>query len=165
MKIRFFGILILLCVFLSCASPGAKQAKLYQGKLETMIGNKFQDVTSAFRDWKFGVVSSWEEDDPTAEDVKKHDSPVVEFTDLEIQGIFSEEGKYIVVLYSKKEATSDASIGTIDQMGMTYMHDTAIASDRFTLIRTVFKDGIFTHFKVWGNVHQTSISGLKRIRN
>jgi hypothetical protein len=164
MKCKIFGILIVLCVFLNCASPGTKQAKLYQGQLETMIGKKSYDVTAAIRDWKFELISSWEEEDPTAEDVKKRNSPVVEFTDLEIQGIFSEEGKYLVMFYSKKEATSDASIGTIDEMGMTYLRDTAIASDRYTLIRAVFKDGVFTHFKVRGNIHQTSISGLKRIR-
>jgi len=44
------------------------------------------------------------------------------------------------------------------------MADTAMASDRYTLIRAVFKDGVFTHFRVWGNIHQTEVSGLKRIR-
>ncbi len=166
MKIKIFGILILLCVFLhlQCASPGIKQAKLYQGQLKPMIGKKLHDVMSAIRDWEFGLISSWEEEDPTAEDVKKRNSPVVEFTDLEVQEIFSEDGKYLVMFYSKKEATSDASIGTIDEMGMTYLRDTAIASERYTVIRAVFKDEVFTHFKVWGNIHQTSISGLKRIR-
>lgn len=44
------------------------------------------------------------------------------------------------------------------------MGDTALASDRYTLIRAVFKDGVFTHFRLWGNVHQTNISGWKTIR-
>ena len=78
--------------------------------------------------------------------------------------VFSEEGKYRVMLFMKKEATSDASIGTIDEDGMAYMQDTYLASDRYTLVRVVFKDGVFTHFRVWGSVHQSSVSGLQRIR-
>jgi hypothetical protein len=78
--------------------------------------------------------------------------------------VFSEEGQYRVLYLQKKEATSDASIGTITEGGMSYMQDTAMASDRYTLLRVVFKDDVFTYFRIWGNVHHTSVSGLKRIR-
>ena len=164
MKAKVFGILIGLCVYLCCVSPGVKQAKIYQGQLETMIGEKTEDITVALKDWKFELANVWDEEDPTAEDIKKHNRRIDNFTDGEIQSIFSEKGKYKVMLYMKREETSAASIGTIDEGGMGYMQDTYLASDRYTLIRTVFKNGVFTHYRVWGNVHYSSVSGLKRIR-
>ena len=164
MKFKIFGILIVLCVFLCCASPGTKQAKIYQGQLETMIGKKTEDMEASFKDWGFSLMHSWQGENPSVEVIEKNNRPVVKFTEVEMQQVFSEEGKYLVMFFSKKEARSDASIGTIGEMGMGYMQDTAVASDRFTLVRAVFKDGIFTHFKVWGNVHQTQVSGQKTIR-
>lgn len=164
MKFKIFGILIVLCVFLCCASPGAKQAKIYQGQLETLIGKKTDDLEASFKDWEFSLMYTWQEENPSVEVIKEHNRPIVKFSEVEMQEIFSEEGKYHVLYFQKKEATTDASIGTITEGGMSYMADTAMASDRYTLIRTVFKDGIFTHFRIWGNVHQTHVSGLKRIR-
>lgn len=164
MKCKIFGILIVLCVFLCCASPGAKQAKIYQGQLETMIGKKTDDLEASFKDWEFSLMYTWQEENPSVEVIKEHNRPIVKFSEVEMQEIFSEEGKYHVLYFQKKEATTDASIGTITEGGMSYMADTAMVSDRYTLIRAVFKDGSFTHFRIWGNVHQTHVSGLKRIR-
>jgi hypothetical protein len=164
MKCKFFGILILVCVWICCASPGTKQAKIYQGRLETMIGNPTSELETSFKDWGFSLMATWQEENPSVEMIEKHNQPVVKFTEAEMKQIFSEEGKYRVLYYQKKEATTDASIGTIDEGGMGYMGDTAMASDRYTLVRAVFKDGVFTHFKLWGNVHQTQVSGWKTIR-
>ena len=164
MKFKIIGILIVLCVFLCCASPGAKQAKIYQGQLETMIGKKTEDLEASIKDWKFSLMYTWQEENPSVEVIKEHNRPVVKFSEAEMQEIFSGEGKYNVLYYQKKEATTDASIGTIHEGGMSHMGDTAIVSDRYTLIRAVFKDGVFAHFRIWGNVHQTQISGQKTIR-
>ncbi len=164
MKFKIIGILIVLCVFLCCASPGAKQAKIYQGQLDTMIGKKTEEMETTFKDWEFTLMYTWQEENPSVEVIKEHNRPVVKFSEAEMQEIFSEEGKYHVLYYQKKEATTDASIGTIGEGGRSYMGDTTIASDRYTLIRAVFKDGVFTHFRLWGNVHQTQVSGWKSIR-
>ncbi len=164
MKFKIFGILIVLCVFLCCASPGTRQAKIYQGQLETMIGKKTEDLVAIFKDWKFSLMFTWQEEDPSVEVIKEHNRPIVKFSEVEMKEIFSVEGKYRVLYYQKKEETTDASIGTIDEMGRGIMKDTAIASDRYTLIRAVLKDGVFTHLKVWGNVHQTHVSGIKTDR-
>ena len=164
MKFKIFGILIVLCAFLCCASPGTKQAKIYQGQLETMIGKNTEDMESTFKDWGFSLMYIWQEENPSVEVIKDHNRPVVKFSDDEIEQIFSEEGKYHVLYYQKKEATTDASIGTIGEGGRSYMGDTTIASDRYTLVRAVFKDGAFAHFRLWGNVHQTQVSGWKTIR-
>jgi len=164
MKCKIFGILIVLCIFLCCASPGTKQAKIYQGQLETMIGKKTEDLEARFKGWNFSLMDTWQEENPSIEVIKEHNRPVVKFSEAEMKEIFSGEGKYLVLNYQKKEATTDASIGTIDEGGMSYMADTSIASDRYTLVRAVFKDGVFAHFRIWGNVHQTQISGQKTIR-
>jgi len=164
MRYKIFGILVVLCVFLCCASPGTKQAKIYQGQLETMVGKKTEDLEASFKKWGFSLMYTWQEENPSVEVIKKHNRPVVKFSEAEMQEIFSAEGKYYVLYYQKKEATTDASIGTITEGGMGYMSDTMIASDRFTLVRAVFKDGVFSHFKIWGNVHQAHISGQKTIR-
>lgn len=164
MKLKIFGTLIMFCVFLCCASPGTKQAKIYQSQLEAMIGKKTEELEACFKDWEFSLMHRWQEENPSVEVIKKHNFPVVKFSEVEMQEIFSEKGKYCVLYYQKKEARTDASIGTITEMGMGYMKDTVIASDRYTLIRAVFKDGVFAHIRVWGNVHQQEVSGFKRIR-
>jgi len=164
MKCKLIGMFAVFCVFLCCASPGAKQAEIYQGRLQDMIGTTTADMENNFKEWDFSLMQTWQEENPTAEKVKEYNVPVVKFSDAEIQQIFSEEGKYHVQYYQKKEATSDASIGTIDEGGMGYLADTTMASDRYTLIRVVYKDGVLTHFRVWGNVHQTTVSGFQRIR-
>lgn len=166
MKGKILGILVVLCVFLCCASPGARQAKIYQGQLETMIGKKTAEMESTFKDWKFSLMDTWQEENPSMEFIEEHNRPVVKFSEAEMREIFSEEGKYHVQCFQKKEATSDASIGTIDEGGRGYMMDTAMSSDRYTLIRVVYKDGALVHYRVWGSVHQTSVigPGVKRIR-
>ena len=164
MKYKIFGILVVFCVFLCCASPGTKQAKMYEGQLQTMIGKNTEEMETTFKKWGFSLMYTWQDENPSDEVIKENNRPVVKFADAEIQQIFSEEGNYLVQCYQKKEATTDASIGTIDEGGMSYMADTMIASDRYTLVRAVFKDGVLTHFKVWGNVHQANISGQKTIR-
>ena len=164
MKFKIVGILIVLCVFLCCASPGTKQAKIYQGQLETMIGKKTEDLEACFKDWEFSLMYTWQVENPSVEVIKEHNRPVVKFSEVEMHEIFSGEGKYNVLYYQKKEATTDASIGTITMGGMGLMKDTTITSDRYTLIRAVFKDGVFTHFKVWGNIHPQEVSDLKRFR-
>jgi hypothetical protein len=164
MKIKIFGILVVICAFLCCNSPGTKQAKIYQGQLETMIGKKMEEIESTFKGWEFTLMYTWQEENPSVEVIKEHNKPVMKFSDEEMAQIFSEEGKYSVMYYQKKEATSDASIGTINEGGGSYMGNTTLASDRYTLIRAVFKDGEFMHFRLWGNVHQTKVSGWTTIR-
>jgi hypothetical protein len=161
---KIFGLLVVVSMILCCASPGTKQAKIYEGKLETMIGNKTSELEANFKDWGFNLMDTWQEENPSVEAVKEHNRPIVKFSDAEISAIFSEEGKYHVQCYQKKEATSDASIGTIGEGGMSYMGDTAMASDRYTVVRVVYKDGQLAHFKLWGNIHQTQISGWRTIR-
>lgn len=164
MKFKFIGVIAVLCVFICCASPGAKQAKIYEERLQGMIGTKTADLENNFKEWNFGLMQTWQEENPSVEKVKEYNVSEVSFSDAEIQQIFSGEGKYHVQYYQKKEATSDASVGTISEDGMGFLADTTMASDRYTVVRVVYKDGVLTHFRVWGNVHQTSVSGFQRRR-
>ena len=164
MKCKIMVILVLVSIIWCCSSPGTKQVKIYQGQLETMIGKPTADMEAQFKEWGFSLMYAWQEENPSKEVIEENNQPVVNFTEAEIDQIFAEEGKYRVLYYQKKEATSDASIGTIGEYGTGYMGDTAMASDRYTLARAVFKEGEFVHFKLWGNIHQTKISGWKTIR-
>lgn len=164
MKIKVYGLVLFVCFFLGCASPGAKQAKMYQSNLEAMLGKKEAEVTAAIKGWEFGLLEQWQEENPDAERIKEHKRPVVEFTESEIPQIFSEEGKYTVMVHSKKMETQEATLGSIDQYGMGTIKDTGLAADRYCLIRTVFRDGILMNVRVWGNVHQTHVSGVKSDR-
>ncbi len=164
MKIKVFGLAVLVCFFICCASQGSKQVKMYQGKLKTMVGKDAEDVTSTIKGWKFDLLDQWEEENPDAEKVKEHKRPVVEFTKSEIQQIFSSKGKYRVMIHSKKMETQEATLGSIDQYGRGNIKDTGLAADRYCLIRTVFKDGFLLDVKIWGNVHQTHVSGMKLYR-
>jgi hypothetical protein len=164
MKCKIMVILVLVSIIWCCASPGTKQVKIYQGQLETMIGKPTADMEAQFKEWGFSLMYAWQEENPSKEVIEENNQPVVNFTEAEIDQIFAEEGKYRVLYYQKKEATSDASIGTIGEYGTSYMGETAMASDRYTLARAVFKGGEFFHFKLWGNIHQTRIAGWKTIR-
>jgi hypothetical protein len=164
MKSKVFGSVILACFFICCASPGAKQVKMYQGKLETMIGNKSDEVATTIKNWEFDLLDQWEEENPDADKIKEHKRPVVGFSDSEIQQIFSAKGKYRVMIHSKKMETQEATLGSIDQYGRGNVKDTGLAADRYCLIRTVFKDGVLMNARVWGNVHQTHVSGMKLYR-
>jgi hypothetical protein len=102
MKIKAFGAVILAFVFICCASPGAKQVKVYQTKLETMVGSISGEVDTAIRNWEFDLLDQWGEENPSAAKIKEHKRPVVEFSENEIQQIFSAEGRYRLFIYSKK---------------------------------------------------------------
>jgi len=164
MKIKVYVLVFIACFFICCASPGSKQVKMYQGRLEAMIGNKSDEVAAAIKDWEFDLLDQWQEENPDADKIKEHKRPVVEFTESEIQQIFSPEGKYTVMIHSKKMETQEATLGSIDQYGRGNIKDTGLAADRYCLIRSVFRDGILMNVKVWGNVHQTHVSGMKLYR-
>jgi len=161
MKLKFFGFLALLCLCVCCASPGTKQAKIYQSKLETMLGDEKKGVVAVIKDWKYEALEQWEEENPSVDDVKKYNRGGCGFSKKEIQEIFVAEGKYMCMLFLKKVGEDVASLGMIDTTGMTDLKDVAFATDRYSLIRVVFKDGQFIHFKIWSGLSQASMSRRK----
>jgi hypothetical protein len=164
MKSKVFRLAVLACFFICCASQRAKQVKMYQSTLEAMIGKKSNEVATTIKNWEFDLLDLWEEENPDAAKVKEHKRPVVDFSESEIKQIFSTEGEYRVMVHSKKMETQEATLGSIDQYGRGNIKDTGLAADRYCLIRTVFKDGVLMSVRVWGNVHQTHVSGMKLYR-
>lgn len=161
MKFKFSGFLVLLCVSICCASPGAKQAEIYQSKLETMLGEETKHVVAVVKDWKYEVLEQWETENPSVDEVKKHNRSGCGFSKKEIQEIFSQDGKYTCMLFLKKVEAAIGSVGKIDMTGMTDMKDRGVIAEQFSLIRVVFKDGRFIHYKVWPSLSQASMTRRK----
>ncbi len=157
MKLKFFGFLALLCVFICCASPGAKQAKIYQSKLETMFGNETEDVVAVIKDWKYEALEQWVEENPSVDEVKKYNRVGCGFSKKEIQEIFASEGKYRCMLFVKKVGEDVASVGLIDTTGMSDLKDSIVTAEQYSLIRVVFKDGQLINFKIWPSLSQASM--------
>jgi Neuraminidase (sialidase) len=165
MKLKVLGIFFLLSAGLSCATgPGAKQAKVYQNDLATMLGKEKNELIAAITGWNFGLMDSWDAENPGAEMVKTHDRPTIGFAKKEVQDIFAAPGKYSVMVFQKKTGTESATTGQIDQFGRDVLKDTEYTMDHFTIIRAVFRDDHLLNFKVWPDVTSRDVSGLKVMR-
>ncbi len=162
MKLKFLILSIVFIFLISCVSAAHKQAKIYQNNLEMMLGKEKEQVDSMIKDWDFGASDYWEEENPDVDTINNRS--VSGFSKDEIQEIFSPKGKYSVWLFIKKVGTDSASTGQIDQYGKSFSKDTGYAVERFTLIRTVFRDGGLVDYKIFPNVSRSSISGVKVIR-
>lgn len=161
MRYRIFGFLALVCVLICCASPGAKQAKIYQGKLETMLGEEMEQIVAIVKDWKYEVLEQWEKENPSIDEVKKHNRSGCGFSKTEIQEIFSSKGTYKCMLFLKKVEAAVGSLGQIDMTGMTDLKDKGVMAEQFSLIRVVFKDDRLINYKVWPCLSQASMTRRK----
>ena len=162
MKLKFLILSIVFIFLISCVSAAHKQAKIYQNNLEMMLGKEKEEVFTTIKDWDFEASDYWKAENPDVDTINNR--PVSGFSANEIQEIFSLKGKYDVWLFIKKVGTDSASTGLIDQYGKTLSKDTGYEVERFTLIRTVFRDGELVNYKIWPNVSSSSISGVKVIR-
>jgi hypothetical protein len=162
MKLKFLILSIALIFLMSCVSAARKKARIYQDNLETMLGKEKEEVFTTIKEWDFEASDYWDAENPDVDTINNR--PVSGFSDDEIQEIFSPKGKYSVWLFIKKVGTDSASTGMIDQYGKSFYKDKGYTTDRFTLIRTVFRDGEFVNFKVFPNVYRSKISGVKVIR-
>lgn len=163
MRLKFFGLLAFLSIFFCCASPGSRQAKIYQSTLETMLGNQTRDIVAVIKDWKFEALEQWEKENPSVDEIKKHNRSGCGFSEREIREIFSSEGKYKCMLFLKKVGEAIASLGRIDMTGMTDLKDTGVTANQYSVIRVVFKDGRFINFKIWACLSQASMTRRKTI--
>jgi len=166
MRLKALGLILLLGLCLCyCATTGAKEAKIYRSNLETVLGKDKQEVTAMISNWNFQVLDSWKAENPDADMIKQHNRSAIGFSKSEIQGIFAQEGKYDVLIFSKKIGTDSATTGEIDEFGRSVLKDAEYTSEVFAVIRTVFRDGRLASHRVWPNMTSTSISGgLKRIK-
>lgn len=161
MKLKFLILSIVFIFLISCVSAAHKQAKIYQNNLEMMLGKEKEQVDSMIKDWDFGASDYWEEENPDVDTINNRS--VSGFSKDEIQEIFSPKGKYSVWLFIKKVGTDSASTGVIGSDGIGALKDREYTVERFTLIRTVFRDGELVDYEVFPNVSRSSISGIKVI--
>jgi len=166
MKLKAFLLVSLLGLCLShCATTGAKEAKMYRQNLETVLGQGKKEVTTMITNWDFQVLDSWSAESPDADTIKQHNRGAIGFSGSEIQGIFAQEGKYEVLIFSKKIGEDSATTGEIDEYGRGVLKDAEYISEVVAVIRAVFRDGRLASYRVWPNMTSTSISGgFKRIR-
>jgi len=165
MEFKVFGFFLLLSACLCCSTgTGAKQAKIYQNNLETMLGKEKKEIITVITGWNFGMMDSWKADNPDAKTINEHNRPKIGFSKNEIQEIFAAKGKYDVMIFQKKIGTDTATIGQIDQFGKGVLKDTEYTLEHFTIIRAVFRDDNLVSFKVWPDVTSREVSGLITIR-
>ena len=166
MRLKALGLILLSGICLSsCATTGAKEAKMYRENLETVLGKDKQEVTAMISNWNFQVLDFWQAENPDADAIKQHNRGRIGFSESEIQGIFAQDGKYEVLIFSKKIGEDSATTGEIDEFGRGVLKDAEYTSEVFAVIRAVFRDGRLVSQRVWPNMTSTSLSGgYKRIR-
>lgn len=135
------------------------QAKVYEATLQGMIGQSLNKVVSAIDDWKFEALAAWEAVDPTAKEVAKHNRNKVKFSKKEYAEIFGGGGNFKVVVYNKLVGTEQTKLGEIDASGMSASKDVSITLEKYTVIRTVFKDNVLAFVRVWPVMDQAGMSG------
>ena len=135
------------------------QAKVYEATLQGMIGQSLNKVVSAIDDWKFEALAAWEAVDPTAKEVAKHNRNKIKFSKKEYAEIFGGGGNYKVVVYNKLVGTEQTKLGEIDASGMSASKDVSITLEKYTVIRTVFKDNVLAFVRVWPVMDQAGMSG------
>jgi hypothetical protein len=148
-----------LCLAGYAADKAADDAKAYQETLEGMMGVGFPKVIAKFHEWKFEILDSWQAENPTAKDVSRHNRSKVKFSSQNYKDIFSQGGKFKVVVYNKLIGTDASTIGEVDQYGMSVMKDAEINLEKYTVIRAVFKDDQMINVKVWPKLEQSGFSG------
>lgn len=158
MRDKIFVLTIFLCVNMSCIfNTEAKQAKFFRSNLEIMKGKKKSEISMMIKEWNFEVLDSWKAENPTADIINKRIRPPVNFTKEEIQVIFASKGKYDVNIFLKKEGKSHGSI-TRDALSRRQIERADVASETFSLIRTVFRADTLVNYKVWSHVDSSKFS-------
>jgi hypothetical protein len=168
---RFPAIIVIAAWIVSSAGPAAagpqkpkEQAKVYEAALQGAMGQPFGKVVSMIEDWKFQALDAWEAVDPAAKEVARHNRNKVRFSKKEIAGIFGPGGAFRVVVYNKLVGTDSTTIGGVDASGMGAGKDLTVSLEKYTVIRTVFKDNILVLFKVWPVMEQSAMAGGMLLR-
>ncbi len=152
--VSLFSVLTIMLWQAGCVAPvETKQAQTYQTHLGTLQGKKSKEVLPVIIDeWKFEVANQWEGEKPAPQDVNKVAVKVIKFSEQEIQSIFSEPGHYKVMVFSKVVGSTSATTGEIDSMGFSLSKDSTYLSNKYCVVRLVFRDDVFLNSRVWGNL-------------
>ena len=134
-------------------------ARAYQAELDKMMGQAPMTIVAKVTEWEFLRSDTWMADNPTPKDIGKHPMSKAKFSKQELKDIFSPPGRYKVGLYSKIVGTSQASMGTISDIGMQNNKDATFNGKTFTVIRMVFRDDKLVSIKVFPKIEGSSMSG------
>lgn len=149
MKLKFLSLSIVSILLLSCTSAYVKQAKVYQGELQTMVGKDSKEVISKLEtSWNFKLARIWKASDPNLEAVIKNTRWEAAFSREEAEQIFSQNGQYEVMLYFKFLTKDVATTQEITPMGTSGSKTAEYAAERYAYIRLVFRNKSLVHFKV-----------------
>jgi hypothetical protein len=159
-KFVILGLALIILGLAGSASDKAKdQAKIYEGGLEAMRGQEYSPVTAKLVEWKFGVLESWDVENPTPKVISQYNRGKVKFSKQEFSDIFAPGGKFRVIVLSRLAEKEWATLGAVNDMGMSVNKDAEIQVERYCVIRVVFKENKLVHFRVWPKLEQSSFSG------
>lgn len=152
MKYRALGLFVCSFSLLCCGiSEQAKQVRMYQDQLKTMLDKNEQEVNGQIiKGWRFELFHIWEANDPNVETVIKNNFRSYGFSKEEAHNIFASQGKYKVEIYLKLLGSEQLSTGEVSSIGSSIL----TAQDRYTsrdyaYIRVVFRDGKLVHVRLW----------------
>jgi hypothetical protein len=144
---------------LAAADKVVDKAKAYQAELETMMGQAPMTLITKIEGWQFLRSDAWKEDSPTAKVIGKHRMGKVKFSKQEIKDIFADPGQYKIAVYSKIVGTSEATRGTISDIGLSNNKDATVSLQIFTVIRMVFKNEKLVDVRTWPKIEGSTVSG------
>jgi len=147
-------------------SPEIKQARVYETQLLSLQQEPEGKVLPLVeKEWKFELLR--------VENIKEFSTPKIRkilprgirFSEEEIKTIFSEPGKYKVLVYIKEIGASAATTGEITDLGLSATKDTAYTVRHYSLIRLVFKEEKLIHSRVWPRIDSSQLAeGVIRIK-
>jgi len=137
-------------------------ARQYDKALQGMMGEPFGRVLAAIEGWAFECLDAWEAENPTPQDVAKHNRNKIKFSKKEIPAIFGPGGTFRVVVYNKLIGTDSTAFGEVNSAGMSTGKDLTLHLEKYTVIRAVFKDNVLMLAKVWPVMDQSGVSGGMR---
>ena len=134
-------------------------AKAYQAQLEAMMGQETGKILDKLAAWKFEVVDAWMTDTAASKDFALRNKGKTKFSKKEIAEIFSPAGKYKVAVYGLHVASDSATMGTVDQFGMSYQKDATVDLRVFTIIRIVLRDEKLISVRNWPKMESSAVAG------
>lgn len=152
----------LVCVAAAGSAAGDKTtdaAKACQAELAAMMGEAPPKILDKIAAWKFELIDAWMADDPASLDFQKHNKGKTKFSKKEIAELLGPPGKYKFALYGLQVAADSATMGTIDQMGMSFQKDSTVNLEVFTVVRITFRDDKLVDVRTWPKLQSSSVAG------
>lgn len=160
---RFFLLVLVLAAAVFAAGFGADkisdEAKAFQAGLEAMKGQEPPKILDQLAAWKFELMDAWMADGPASADFKMHNKGKTKFDKKETAALFAAAGKYKFAIYGIQVAADSATMGTIDEAGMSYQKDATVNLQVFTVVRITFRDDKLIDVRTWPRLQSSSIAG------